>query len=290
MSSVNLDSEQQTNRKGKARALGGEPTEQTPLLPASSISVSSTHHLQDPPNHARRLCSRIITVFLVSFSFCIIAVLVVIFVIYSYRSRASNVSPEEIIQRALVVKGPDWINVLNTTSDGSVWIEVNGRVGLDAGDIVGVHNEERDGIFQYLWKSIGRWGIHQLDRVTVNVSTIHVTSQYNSSDILASIVASSIEVPLTANPPRDLSWLTPVSLPLLIRPTKDVGTLLRFVRNSWKQGVIDVLTSVDTAQVWGGGVNDRGWRRAFSVRHSNIETAVHIRCKSDYPNTISGLC
>lgn len=277
MSSVTPDSEQHLNSKGKARALGAEPTEQTPLLPASSVTASATH-LQDPPYHARRLCSRIITVFLVSLSFCIIVVLFIVLAIYSYRSRASGVSPEEIIQRALVVKGPDWINVLNTTHDG-VWIEVNGRVGLDAGNIVGLHADTRDGIFEYLWKSIGRWGIHQLNRVTVNVTTVHVTSEYNSSDVLASITAAPIEVPLTANPPRDFSWLTPVSIPLLIRPTKDVGTLLRFVRNCWKEGVIDVRTSIDAAQVWGGGVNDKGWRRAFNVRHSNIETAVHIKCK-----------
>lgn len=281
MSTVNSpDSEQQTSNKGKARAINSEPTEHTPLLSTASATASSPQHLQDPPNHARRICSRLLTVFLVSLSFCIIAVLFIVFIVYSYRARATAVSPEEIIQRALVVKGPDFINVLNTTSDGAVWIEVNGRVGLDAGNVVGVHTEHDDGLFRYLWKSVGRWGIHQLDRVSINITTVHVASEYNTSDILASIHAAPIEVPLTANPPRDFSWLTPVTIPLLVRPTKDVGTLMRFVRNSWKQGVIDVLTTVDSAQVWGGPIGGSGWRRAFNIKHSDIQTAVHIRRKS----------
>ena len=69
------------------------------------------------------------------------------------------VSSEELLDRAVTVKGPDRLDVLNITEGGGIWIKVEGRVGVDAGAVIGVNSEDGDGIFRDIWKSIGtRWG------------------------------------------------------------------------------------------------------------------------------------
>ncbi|OBZ76471.1 hypothetical protein A0H81_02995 [Grifola frondosa] len=205
------------------------------------------------------------------------SLLLVVVVVYSYRSRASNISPEEILQRALVVRGPDRVDVLNATNDHGVWLMVHGRVGLDAGNVSGVNRVEGDGILQDVWKSIGRWGIRQLDRVSVDLSTIDVCSRQRPSEILARISTVPLEIPVTANPPRDVTWLTPIALPVLIQPTKNISSLMRFVRDSWKDGTINVQAAVGRALVHGGGLKDEGWRRMFSVSHRDIHTMIQIK-------------
>ncbi|OCH86734.1 hypothetical protein OBBRIDRAFT_760838 [Obba rivulosa] len=262
--------------KGKARARPPEPSEITPLLSPSPRPATPRDDLESS-SHTRRVCSRLLTIFLVSFSICLLAFLLLLLIAWTYRSRASTVSPEEILQKALVAKGPDRVDVLNTTGDGGIWVRVYGRVGLDAGKAVGVDRRAEDGWLEGMWKSIGRWGIRRLDRVSVNLTTIEVSQESNSSNVLATIMPAPMEIPLSTNPPSGAGWLTSVAVPVLIRPTKDMSTILRFIRDSWKDGTISVRASIEQALVEGGGLGESGWRRGLKIVQSNLRVPVHIR-------------
>ncbi|KAF9811543.1 hypothetical protein IEO21_06547 [Rhodonia placenta] len=272
MSTDSVDIERRID-KGKARARSPEPTEDTPLLGSASGSYTSR---VEPETTPRRLYSKLVSVFLISLSSCVVLLLLVVLIVFSYRSRAVSASPDEILQHAVVLRGPDGVDVLNTTGDGGVWLLVRGRVGVDAGEVAGVKEVAGDNILQDAWKSIGRWGIRRLDRVTVNLSSIEISPESDPSNPLTTLTFPPMELPLTANPPPDNSWLTPVAIPVLIRPTKDIQTLKRFVRDSWKRGQIRVQAVVDHAIVQGGGLDDGGWRQLITVAHSNIHTKIHI--------------
>ncbi|KZT63268.1 hypothetical protein DAEQUDRAFT_770765 [Daedalea quercina L-15889] len=274
---MSSDSEPAGHRidKGKGRARSPDPTESSPLLGSTSGSYTSGVDPESPPL-ARRLYSRLLTVFVVSLSLCVFALLLCTVIIFSYRSRAVSASPDDIIQHALVVRGPDRVDVLNTTGDGGIWMKIHGRVGLDAGHVAGVNTVEGDSFVEDAWKAIGRWGIRRLGKVSVNLSAIAVTPEGDASHSLSTITLPPLELPLTANPPPDNTWLTPVAIPVLIRPTTDAKTLMRFVRQSWKEGTIRVKASIQQADVTGGGLTDGGWRRHIRISHSDIQTAVHI--------------
>ncbi|GBE83381.1 hypothetical protein BKA93DRAFT_848176 [Sparassis latifolia] len=262
--------------KGKARAAEPEPTEGTPLLGSASAPYTSRDDLDSTPR-PRRLWSRLVTVFLISLSLCVLAFLLVIVVAYSYRSRASDISPDEILQHALVVKGPSRVDVLNTTGDGGVWVNVHCKLGLDAGEVAGVNTAAGDNFVQGLWKSVGRWGIRQLDRVTVDLTEIGVFPESDPSQSLTTITLPSLEIPLTANPPPDTTWLTEMIIPVLIQPTKDISVVMRFLRDSWRDSRIAVRTVVAQAFVQGGGLQDSGWRRNMQILRSDIRAVVHIQ-------------
>lgn len=155
--------------KGKGRAHDDEPTEHTPLLASGSGSLTSSSRetsIEHPATARRRLYSRLLTVFLISLSFCVLLLALIAIITYTWRSRASTTRPEEIIQRALVVHGPERVDVLNATSEDGVWLLVHGRMGLDAGSVIDVKTDQDDSLLQDWWKSLGRWGIRRLDRVS----------------------------------------------------------------------------------------------------------------------------
>ena len=199
---------------------------------------------------------------------------------YSYASRASLLSPDELFDRAVVFKGPDCLDVLNFTDDGGIWLKVEGRVGIDAGSVIGVNSDKDDGFFRNLWKSLGRWGIGRLHTVTVDMSTIRLTPERDVGITLALIDSPSITLPLTANPPLDLSWLTTVTVPLFITPNQNSSTLIEFARNSWQDGMISIQAQLHELVVRGGSPNDNSWRRKIEQKKSNIQTAVHMKGNS----------
>jgi len=205
--------------------------------------------------------------------------IVVALLAYSYVARAKLVSPDDLLDRAVVVKGPDRLDVLNITKDGGIWINVEGRVGVDAGEVIGVNSDDNDGIFRDIWKSLGRWGIRRLDKITIKLTTIRIYPEDDDSNFLASLDTSPMELPLTTGPTSDLSWLTQVSLPVFITPTLNTSALVQFVRDSWRNGTVAVQVHVERAVVQGGSLSDNSWRRIFDQQRSEIYTA--IRAKSE---------
>lgn len=196
---------------------------------------------------------------------------------YSYAARVSLVSPDDLFDRAVIVKGPYRLNILNVTEDGDIWVNVEGRVGVDAGSVVGVNSEQVDGFLRDIWKSLGRWGIRQLDSVTVTMTTIRISSENDYSTVLATLDMSPMSISLTTEPPSDLSWLTTVTVPVHISPTHNLTTLMKFARDSWLDGIADTHVHVDQAVVQGGSLHEEGWRRSFEQQHTDIHRAIRIK-------------
>ena len=274
--------------KGKGRAQGQdeEPSENTPLLASASGSTTSSRDVsvEHPNATRRRLYSRLLSVFLISLSLCVLLFVLLAVIAYTWRSRASTARPEEIIEHALVVRGPDRVEVLNATKEDGVWLMLHGRMGLDAGSVVGVKTDEDDSVLLDWWKGVGRWGIRQLDRVTVTTSEVRVGPRAHPDIVLATVSTPPIEVPLAADPPRrgDWSWLTPVRIPVRIKPTRDVEDLMHFVRESWREGFLSIQAMVGQAVVRGGGLEDHGWRSRFIVSHRNIRPVINVKSTSPY--------
>ena len=282
--------------KGKSRACHTAASERTPLLASQSRTPDDDRDLEPTSRSDRRLWSKLIFIFLATLSICesdlcccvtmlmiplgIVAFIVVALLAYSYAARVMFVSSEELLDRAVTVKGPDRLDVLNITEGGGIWIKVEGRVGVDAGAVIGVNSEDGDGIFRDIWKSIGRWGIQRLDRITIKLTTIQISSEGKHSAVLGSLDTASMDVALTTEPPSDFSWLSKVSMPVFVAPTQNASALLRFVRDSWRDGTVVIQAHVERAIIQGGSLSDNSWRRLFNGKLSEITTA--IRMKSEY--------
>ncbi|KAJ7111482.1 hypothetical protein C8R44DRAFT_883276 [Mycena epipterygia] len=259
--------------KGKRRA--DDPTERTPLLAGSSSTLDDS---PTPTVTRRRLLSKLTTVFLASLVISILVFVALAFLAWSYASRASHASPDDILNEGLVFEGPDRVDVLSVTWSSGLWVNVEARMGFDAGSIIGVNaSPDGDGFLEDVWKAVGRWGVRRLDRVSVNMSTIYLTSQSDPSVILATIEPTPVVVPLTANPPSDSSWLTHISTPLLIRPTSNTSALIHFVREAWREGSAAVKADVGHVDVRGGALNESSWRNILHSELSNIRTALRIQ-------------
>jgi hypothetical protein len=266
------DDEPSTPRidKGKRREQSPPATERTPLLPSSSAVDFDE---QQPTSHSRRgILGKLLRVFLISIVVCVVLLLGFLLLAWSYAGRASHMSPEDLMARALVMRGPDRLTVLNITQESGIWLRVEARIGLDAGEVLGVNSPEddNDNIFKYFWKAWGRWGVARMDTISVDMSRIYLTPESDPHLVLSTIDTQPLEVPLTTNPPKDLSWLTKVSMPVYILPTKNISALTHFARQSWRDGSISIRAAVDRAEVRG----ERGWRRRLKVVRSNIRMLV----------------
>ncbi|KAJ7766322.1 hypothetical protein DFH07DRAFT_915995 [Mycena maculata] len=264
----------QTVDKGKRRAQ--DATERTPLLGASSGTLDDS----PPPTSStsRRLFSRLAAVFLGSFVVSLLVFVALGLLAWSYASRASHASADDLLNEGLVFEGPDRVDVLNITWTGGIWVNVEARMGFDAGSVIGVNvSPDGDGFLQDVWKAVGRWGVRRLDRVSVNMSTIYLTSQSDPSVVLATIEPTPVVVPLTANPPSDSTWLTNISSPLLLRPTHNTSALIHFIREAWRDGSAAVRADVGNVDVRGGALDERSWRNMLHSELSNIRTALRIQ-------------
>ncbi|KAJ6588138.1 hypothetical protein B0H19DRAFT_1300752 [Mycena capillaripes] len=270
--------------KGKRRA--PDPTERTPLLASHSSSSTILDDGPPPTVVRRRLLSKLTAVFLGSLVISILVCVVLALLAWSYASQASDVSADDILDKSLVFEGPDRVDVLNVTwSDGlGLWVNVEARVGFDAGSVIGVNpSPNHDTFLVEIWKAIGRWGVRSLDSVSVNMSTIYLISQADPSVVLATIEPSPVAVPLTADPPSDSTWLTNISTPMLIRPTSNVSALIHFVREAWREGSAAVKAEVGTVDVRGGALGENSWRSILHSALSNVRTGVRIQSRAAVP-------
>ncbi|OAX35552.1 hypothetical protein K503DRAFT_722825 [Rhizopogon vinicolor AM-OR11-026] len=270
--------------KGKGKARHPEPSEHTPLLlNHNDVAPSRTRPLaeedlfdHESSSDARRgLWSKLTFVFLASLSFCIIMFLLLALLAYSYAARLSDISPEDVLENALVIQGPYRVNVLNVTADGGIWIQVQARVGIDAGSIMGVNTDDDEGTFNDMWKSFGRLGVKLLDRVTVDISATNIFSQRQT--LLCTAKSPPFELPLTANPPYDDSWLSPISLPLFVAPTQNASDVNQFVHDSWHAGAAFVHASVPSMVISGGSTKKRGWRHMLKLQRVGIQADLSMK-------------
>lgn len=271
---------QQRYTKGKGKDELRQATETTPLLEATSSSqVSGDEDELDLENSSvarRRLWKRLVFVFSFTFSLCLVVFLALAILAYSYATRFSYLSPDDVLANGLVFQGPDKVDVINAT-DGGLWIRLDARVGVDAGSIIGVNTVNDEGTLENLWKSFGRLGIRILGTVTANVATVHISSDQAS---LATVSAQPLQLPITSNPPHDPSWLTPVSIPVFVRPTDNFSDLAQFAEDSWRHGAASLQASVPKVAVWGGGLDGKGWRSMLSASFHKVKTRLSLpsRC------------
>jgi hypothetical protein len=276
--------------KGKARQsvsyVDQEPTETSPLLASRSYDIHpDDENLESAgqSNHSGGLLSTLTTVFLITLSISILLVLLLLSLAYSYAAKASQLSNDVILNNGLVFRGPDAIDVLNISKHGDVWLRLDGRVGFDAGAIIGVKPDDNDNFWLDAWKAVGRWGIRNLDVVSLTLSSINISPQYNLSAQLVSIDVPPFQIPLTAIPPDDASWLTPMSLPVHIRPSNNVSAWLHFARESWRRGYAVAQATVARADIKGGGLRHSTWRSAFRVDRSNVTVGLNMKSKLIIP-------
>lgn len=199
-----------------------------------------------------------------------------VLIAYTYGSRASTLSPEEL-QRSIRFLGPHNLDVVKIDPDGGIWLNVQGKVGVDAGGAMGVNDDEDDNLILYLWKSFGRWGIHRLDRISVHISTVDVHSGH---DFLANVTLAPLELYLTTNPPPDDTWLNDISIPLYLAPTHNSTAIRRFVRESWRDGFAQVEATTDRALVRGGRIDERSWRTKLRASRSKVQVPMRVKSAS----------
>ena len=277
--------------KGKARQSNAytdqEPTETSPLL-ASRSHVLDDDNLEtaSQSNHGS-LLSTLTTVFLTTLSISVLLVLLLLFLAYSYAAKASQLSDDAILNNGLVFRGPDAIDVLNVSMRGDVWLRLDGRVGFDAGAIMGVKPDDNDNLWVDTWKAIGRWGIRNLDVVSLTLSSINISPQYDPSLQLASIEVPPFQIPLTAMPPGDTSWLTPMSIPVHIHPSHNVTAWLHYARESWRSGYAVAQVTVSRADIQGGGLQRSSWRNALKIDRSNVTIGLNMKSKLAIPPFIA---
>ena len=262
--------------KGKRRAT--EATECTPLLASSSRAPSTLSEEAGHPAQSRRgLHRKLKTVFFASLVVCILAFALLGILAWSYASRASALNADDIIHQDLVVAGPDAIEIVNVSQAGA-WLNIQGRIGVDAGKAIGVGSNTEDGILDNLWKAFGRWSVRTLDRITVDVSTIRIATDSNKNlDPFLYIDLPQIELPLTVDPPNDTTWLTPMTTLIFIRPTSNTTAWLNFLKESWRRGRLSVHAFVDQAVIRGGPLDKSDWRSILTKKQLGVHTLIDLK-------------
>ena len=269
--------------KGKQRAATPEPSERTPLLPSgSSHTIHQSHpHLSPPeqPPH-QNLVRKLLIVFSATLVACVIVLVLILLFALSYSSRVSSLTAQEVLDRGLFIEGPNRIDVLNATKEDGMWIRVDYRAGLDMGRALRIRPDDEDLVWTGFWKSIGRWGVREVGKISIELSQITVASHSEPSLSLAVFTAPIIELPLSPDPPSNLEWLTPMSIPIHIHPTNHTKDLVLFANESWMSGTIQVSAIIPSIRVAGGGVHEGTWRGSFSTKRSDVSIA--IRAKSEF--------
>lgn len=284
------DEEQQTDtvstqdRKGKRRAIiQDEPTERTPLLGqlagTSQIPWQVVDEAEEATRHSsrRRLWAKLTKVFLVSLLVSIVFLVICALLAWSYAARAAGLTPQDILNKHLVFKGPDKVDILNTTSDGRIWLRVEGRLGLDIGEALGINSAAEDGALDRIWKGIGRQGVRTLEGVSLNLSTISILPEFDPSQTLAQIDMPPLPVHLSVNPPKDDSWLSPVTVTALVHPTTNATVIGAFLKDAWRRGMFAVRMDVEDVYVRGGLWNKASWRNQFHGKVSNIQASLRLQ-------------
>jgi hypothetical protein len=274
--------------KGKARQsnshIDQEPTETSPLLASRSHALHPDNDSLETASHSNRtLLSTLTTVFLITLSISILLLLLLLSLAYSYAAKASQLSNDDVLNNGLVFRGPDAIDVLNVSMHGDVWLRIDGHVGFDVGAVIGVKPDNGDNFWLDAWKAIGRWGIRNLDVVSLTLSSVNISTQYEPPVQLASIELPPFQLPLTAMPPDDTSWLTPMSLPVHIHPSRNVSAWLHFARESWQHGYVIAQATVGRANIQGGSLQHPTWRNALKVDRSDVTVGLNVKSKLTFP-------
>ncbi|KAL5478543.1 hypothetical protein ACEPAI_2727 [Sanghuangporus weigelae] len=272
------DGEHSAQRKGKCRAAPEEISEATPLLGASQPLIQDDDPSASSFRRRRRLIFLLTTVFFTTLGLCFLVVLILFLLTYSYSPKLSNSVRDEVLDRAVVTRGPDRVDVLNAT-EGSIWVQIDMRVGLDAGTAIDVvleadKGEKVDSGSTAIRRTITRWLAGRLRTVTVSADE---ASLFSNDRLIANMTMPTVSVPLTLDAPDDLSWLTNLSFPVLVNVTDNASDLELIAQEAWRSGVLLLSASVRHVHVYGGVKGEDGWRRRLNLTQEIVTIPSRIK-------------
>lgn len=270
-----------------------EPTETSPLLPSHSASSQRYHDpLSDcasesasaAPHPRHSPCSVLAIGFCAAFGTCLLVFLLIIFQAYSYAIKASKLPTDRILSSALVFQGPNHVAIINaSTEDHSIWLQVDARVGINAGSLLDAEPGISDTFLPSLRKAFTRWSIRRLSAISVRLDTISVFSGANN---LADLDFPPLELDVTDNPPTGFDWLTPMSIPVRVLPSQDPTAWLDFIQESWKSGSVVARASISRVMVQGGSLQSTSWRSKLVVERADVSTNLRMKCKLLCPSSL----
>ncbi|KZO99193.1 hypothetical protein CALVIDRAFT_596296 [Calocera viscosa TUFC12733] len=268
--------------KGKSRAL-----ETSPLLPptasspparrpslsplgeaeasSSSPTAPSSYQTFPPRPRPNRTLSHLLTTFLLLLSLFLLASLLLLLLGYSYAYPSARSPPSELLAHAVHLRGPTNLQVLNLTSSG-LYIQLDGEIGVDADWLLGFRSsDESAGWAERCRRALGRWGVERVQAVDVRLSTIALSSR---SGMIATLQVPQLTIPLTPSlralsseeeldsPESELakSWLSPITIDVLVSPSQDAAALARFAQESWASGKIELEASTKWVTVSPSGL------------------------------------
>ncbi|KAL5514604.1 hypothetical protein ACEPAG_1920 [Sanghuangporus baumii] len=272
------DGEHSAQRKGKCRATPEEISETTPLLSAPQPLIQDDDPSASSFRRRRRLILLLTTVFFTTLGLCFLVVLILFLITYSYSPKLSNSVRDEVLDRAVVIRGPDRVDVLNAT-EGSIWVQIDMRVGLDAGTAIDVvlesdKGEKVDSGSTAIRRTITRWLASRLRTVTVSADE---ASLFSNNRLIANMTMPTVSVPLTVDAPDDLSWLTNFSFPVLVNVTDNASDLEVIAQEAWRSGVLVLSASVRHVHVYGGVKGEDGWRRRLNLTQEIVTIPSRIK-------------
>lgn len=279
--------------KGKGRVTSPpEPDEHTPLIASSSHSHGVDPEVPQLLQYDRRSSFKTFFATFLALLLLSIGIAFGLFLLArSYAVEASKASPADVLSRAVTLSGPHSVDVLNTTTLSSgeteIWVEVSGDFGVDAGNIIGVTVDPEDGFLRSTWKRIGRWGIRKLDTVSVVIDTVTLSTADSETFIASVHIPPLNDIPLVDQAPHGEDWLTPIRLPVLLKPTPDAQTWLDFAQNSWNAGFVSVHMDIERVTINGGAIGESSWRKLLKANRKDVTIAV--RHKSPFFDSLLSL-
>ncbi|KAG9023946.1 hypothetical protein FRB95_012296 [Tulasnella sp. JGI-2019a] len=273
------------DRKGKGRATNGSHDERTPLL---NGEPSSRGEEATPDATGRSAWThRLIRTSMVLLALCGLGILLfLIAASYSFASFASHIEPQAMFdQGAIVWKGPSDIKIVDMSPTGVV-MRVEGSIGIDADWIMGLDMNSgtnmRLSVLEGARKALGRWLVKKADTVTVTVGDMRLYTPYSRSQHrtpdapLLSVFLPSITVPLTTRRSRfgasDDSWLTRLSIPMLVYPHENTTLLTEFAKDAMQMRRVLARAAVDSMQLDVG--DGKQWWQPPSIVRPGVEKII----------------
>lgn len=277
--------------KGKQRAPAADET--TPLLGqegSGSHSYSASSSLVPEPE-AYDWNRPILTVALLSLAvFFFTAFVFFITSGYHYASWVAHISPEELVQRGVVIKPPSNVEVLQVTNDAVV-IQVDVAAGIDADWVLGLEQVQDSDLLGSARRWFGRWIAERVEEVTVTAADVRIYAPYSRmhhrvpTEPFITLKAAPVTVPLTTRRRseygiNDESWLTQLSLPIVIQPHHNGTVLMEYVQDALAMHRILVRVEADWAKVQGGS-SIHWWNpwSHFKVKKTSIEKLIKYERK-----------
>jgi hypothetical protein len=244
----------------------------------------------------RSICATVKLIFYLSLGLCILALALLALFAYRYAASAAHSWSHDVLGRmvnaSVTLRPPFGVDVVNVTvipssSGGAgeleVWVDVYGRVGVDAGAAVDfVFDGETEtetkvaprSFVPRILRSVARWGIRTvgITHISLTLDTIVFRDSNGHKPTFFARVrpASAIELPLAIDPPSSSSekaekdkWLSDIHIPLLINPTQNTTAVVQFIQSAWRAGTLSVLADIPsglTVKPKCGGWSDwDGW-------------------------------